>query len=125
MTYCFVVIALSFGVISVCMFRSEPVLPETNFQGNRQSSQEQHPSFFTAGSLFLSAGINNEQLRLSHSMQNVSYRIYPSLLNAFRTNHSTQLVHQKIFTGNAVFILSSAKKQMDGYYLYHLRKLLI
>jgi phenylalanyl-tRNA synthetase beta subunit len=125
MTYCFVVIALSYGVISVCMFKSEPVIPVTYSHENQQSSQEQHPSFFTSGSLFLSVGINNEQLRLSHSMQNVSYRIYPSLLNAFRTNHSTQLVDQKIFTGNAVFILNSAKKQMDGYYLYHLRKLLI
>ena len=125
MAYCFVFVALYLGVNSICMFRSEPVLPETNLQANQQSSDEQHPSYFTAGSLFLSAGINNEQLRLSHSLQNISYRIYPSLLNAFRTNHSTQLVHQKIFTGNALFLLNSAKKQMDGYYLYHLRKLLI
>jgi len=121
----FLVVVLIFGVISMTMSTREPLVPLTNTHESQQPAQGQHQSFFGTGNLFLFAGMNNEQIRLTHSMQNVSYRIWPSLLNAFRTNHSTLLVDQKFFTGIAVFNLNSAKKQLDGYYLYHLRKLLI
>jgi len=125
LAYFFVAVMLLVAVASTSVFRSERIIPVTNSTSNQQSPQGQHPSFFAAGDLCLSTGINNEQIRLSNSIQNISYRIYPSLLNAFRTNHSTQLADQKISTGTIVFLLSSAKKQLNGYYLYHLRKLLI
>ena len=125
LAYGLLVVVLFIGVISMAMSTGEPLVSLTNSHENTQPEQGQHQSYLAAGNLFIFAGMNNEQIRLTHSMQSISYRIWPSLLNAFRTNRSTQLVHQKFFTGIAVFNLSSANKQLDGYYLYHLRKLLI
>jgi len=75
--------------------------------------------------MFLSVGVNNEQIRLTNSLQNFSYRVLPSLQNPFRIQHSTQITKQIYFTGTTAYLLNSANKQLDGYYLYHLRKLLI
>ena len=125
LTYGLLLVVLFIGMNSISVPTNETFAPLTNSTENQQPEQGQHPSYFAAGNLFLFAGMNNEQIRLSHSMQSISYRIWPSSVNAFRTLHSTLLVYQKFFTGIAVFNQSSATKQLDGYYLYHLRKLLI
>lgn len=125
LAYSFVVIALFFGVISTSAFRNVSFATVTAASDHKQSFPNHHQSFFSTADLFLSAGVNNEQIRLSNSLQNCSYRVLPSLLNTFRINHSIQLSLQKFFTGTTAFLLNSANKQLDGYYLYHLRKLLI
>jgi len=123
LAYSFVAVALFFGVVSTSAFRN--VSSVTAASDHKQSFPNHHQSFFSAADLFLSAGVNNEQIRLSNSVQNCSSRVLPSLLNVFRINHSIQLSLQKFVTGTTAFLLNSANKQLDGYYLYHLRKLLI
>ena len=125
LAYYFVVIALFIGVVSSTALRNIASSTVTASSDQKQSFPNHHQSFFSAADLFLSAGVNNEQIRLSNSVQNCSYRVLPSLLNAFRINHSIQLSLQKFFTGTTAFLLNSSYKQLDGYYLYHLRKLLI
>ena len=125
LAYYFVVIALFIGVVSTTAFRNISTATVTAVANHKQSFPNPHQSFFSAADLFLSAGMNNEQIRLTNSIQNCSFRVLPSLFNTFRINHSIQLSLQKFFTGTTAFLLNSSYKQLDGYYLYHLRKLLI
>ncbi len=124
-TYCLLAVTLFVGVTATSVFRNEHIVPNTGLTGHQRSLPDQRQSSFTANDLFLSVGMGNEQIRLTHSLQNLSFRVLPSLSNASRIIHSTQLVHQKFFTGYTIFLLKSAFKQLDGYYLYYLRKLLI
>jgi len=100
-------------------------MPVSQSAMHQQSIPNQQQSYFSSSDLFQAVGVNNEQIRLSNSLQNFSHRVLPSLLNAFRIQHSMQLTQQKFCTGTTAFLLNSANKQLDGYYLYHLRKLLI
>ena len=123
--YCLIVVTLFIGVASTSMVSNTSFSHVANSPAHEQSSSNDHQSFFTANELPFSVGMNTEQIRLSHSIQNFSHRVLPSLLNAFRIQHSSKIDLQKYFTIHSVFLLNSANKQMDGYYLYHLRKLLI
>jgi len=125
LTYCFIAATLFIGVASGFMQGSNMPHSFAKIPSHQQKLPADQPSFYSASDLFLSAGMNNEQIRLTHSVQNISYRIFPSSLNAFRIQHSTQIGNQKFVTRSTLFLLNSANKQLDGYYLYHLRKLLI
>ena len=125
LTCCFLAVTLFNGVASGCMKGSDIQLSCAYTSSLQQTDPNNHPSFFSATDLLLSVGMNNEQIRLTHSFQNVSSRIFPSLLNAFRIQHSTQTGNQKFIIRSALFLLNSANKHLDGYFLYHLRKLLI
>lgn len=91
----------------------------------KQSFPDNHHSSFESVDLFVSVGLRNEQIRLTNFFQQASFRLLPSLSNSFRINYSTQLSHQLYTTFRLTFLRKSAFKQLDGYYLYHLRKLLI
>ena len=125
LTVCLVAVILLAGVASTFRVQRGTVTPGSTSSSHQGSTPDQHASFFDASDLLLSTGMTNEQIRLTHSIPNLSYRIYPSLLNAFRIKHSEQLVQQKFFSGNVLFLLNYANKQSKGYYLYYLRKLLI
>jgi len=125
LAYSIILITLLAGVVSSSAFKNISGLPVNQPVGHQQSRPTQHQSFFTASDMFLSVGVNNEQIRLTNSLQNFSYRVLPSLQNPFRIQHSTQITKQIYFTGTTAYLLNSANKQLDGYYLYHLRKLLI
>jgi len=119
-------VTLFIGVASGSMPKSEILRSYAKTTSHQQQQlPKDHQSFFSASDLMLSAGMNNEQIKLTHSGQNVSYRNFPSSLNAFRIHHSTQIGNQKFFTRSTLFLRNSANKQLNGYYLYHLRKLLI
>jgi len=125
LAYSLVMITLLAGVVSSSLFKNESgrLVPVSSSQQQKAPGQQQ--TFFSASDLYLSVGVNTEQIRLSNSLQNFSYRVLPSQSNAFSIHHSTQITRQDFFTGTTVSLLNSANKQMDGYYLYHLRKLLI
>jgi len=125
LAYYLILITLLAGVVSSPAFKNKSCLPVTLSVEHQQSRPTEHQSFFTASDMFLSVGVNNEQIRLTNSLQNFSYRVLPSLQNPFRIQHSTQITKQIYFTGTTAYLLNSANKQLDGYYLYHLRKLLI
>jgi len=125
LTVCLVAVILLAGVASTFRVQRGTVAPDTTSSSHQKTTSDQHPSFFDASDLLLSTGMTNEQIRLTHSIPNVSYRIYPSLLNGYRIQHSEQMVQQKFFSGNVLFLLNCANKQLKGYYLYYLRKLLI
>jgi len=125
MTFCFIAATLFIGVASGIMPGSDLLNSYPKLPSNQEKLPDDHQSFFSATDLLLSAGMNNEQIRLTHSVQNISCRIISSSMNAFRIHHSTQIENQKFFTRSILFLLNSANKQKDGYYLYHLRKLLI
>ena len=69
--------------------------------------------------------MRNEQSRLTNLFQSISFRLLPSFTNTFRIYYSTQVDLQQFVTGRTFFLLQSAFAQLNGYYLYHLRKLLI
>jgi len=125
LAYYLILITLLAGAVSSSTFKTKAYSPVTPSKEQQQSIPNPHQSFFSASDLFLSLGVNSEQIRLSNSLQNFSYRVLPSLLNAFRIQHSIQITQQKFSTGTAAYVLNSANKQLDGYYLYQLRKLLI
>jgi len=125
LSYCFIFITLFTGLVSTSVFKAGSVVLLPIAAESQQSIPDQHQSFFSAGNLLISVGINNEQIRLTHSIQNISYRVLPSLLNTFRVHHSTRIVNQNFFTVCTGVLNHSANKKSDGYYLYHLRKLLI
>jgi len=125
LSYCFIIVTLFTGLASTSVFKGGSSITFPNTTERQQSIPDQHQSFFAAGDLLISSGMNNEQIRLTHSIKNISYRVLPSLLNFFRMNHSTQIENQKYFTGYTFFLKHASNRKLDGYYLYHLRKLLI
>jgi len=125
LAYYLILITLFTGIVSSSLFESRASIPESQYRGQNQSNPNPKQSFFSATDLFLPVGVNNEQIRLSNSLQNFSHRVLPSLLNSFRIQHSIQITQQKYCTGTTAYQLNSANKQLNGYYLYHLRKLLI
>ena len=125
LTHCLIITILFFGVAITAVQRNDAVVSAINLSGHKQSIPNQHRSCFTATDILSSVGMGNEQVRLNLSVQFVSIRIFSSLSNAFRINHSLQITRQKFYTSQNSFLLKSAYKELDGYYLYHLRKLLI
>ena len=125
LTICCIAVALFTGVATTSMSGNAGGIAVSSSQDQHQTVPTDHSSFFSAGDLFLPAGLNNAQIRLTHSVLNLSYRSFPSVMNAFRMHYTTHIGNQKFCTRSTLILQNSAKKQLDGYYLYHLRKLLI
>ncbi len=125
--YTLVVIALFVGVISTSTSTPiiEPAKSANQISLHQAPVFNHHQSFFSAFDVFQAVGVNSEQIHLANSFQNFSYRVFPSLLNSFRILHTAQITQQKFFSGTTSYLLNSSNKQLDGYYLYHLCKLLI
>jgi len=127
LTYSMLVVALFFSVALMCnrdvidyeLFS----LNITNLQADEKpSSSENH--FFLSSSDFRLPCQGNEQIRLSVSLPGSLFRMDPHS-NAFRINLFSKLACQKFYTFFNSFLLQSARKQLKGYYLFHLCKLLI
>ena len=124
-TTCLVAVALLSAVTTSRVRVNEAVADKSGLNSHQQSLPEEHQSGFNASDLFLSAGIGNPQMRISHSFQYLSLRVTLSLSNLSRIIHSGQVDQQKFATSSLSFLLKSALNQLNGYYLYHLCKLLI
>jgi hypothetical protein len=124
-TYCLVAVALFFGATTATMSGGDNVGDITVSNDQHQSSSPAHHSCFSAMDLFQSAAIANSHIRLTYSVQHLSFRVLHSFSNAFRINYSVRIDFQKYVCGSGDFLLKASFKQLDGYYLYHLRKLLI
>ena len=125
LTCCILAVTLFTGVATTLTSGKECVNTIHSSYDQQQTVPSHHSSFFSATDFLLLVGLNNEQIQLTNSLQNVSYRIFPSMLNAFRIQHSIKTGNQKFFIRSVLFLLNSANKQLDGYYLFHLCKLLI
>ncbi|MDP4239789.1 MAG: hypothetical protein Q8904_10020 [Bacteroidota bacterium] len=123
--YSLLAVALFSGVAVTTLSGNENGRPETKPTVHHKTAPDQQQGSFSAVNLFLATGVGNEQIRLSHSFQHVCFRLLNPFSDSFRINHSTQQERRLFFAGNAGFLLKSAHKQLDGYYLYYLRKLLI
>ena len=123
--YCLVAVSLFVGVNSTSMLRSERVLDQTSSTTHKQTIPEHQHSYLSATDALVSIGMRNEQVRLTNLLQCFSCRVTTSLTNAFRVSYLQQIALLRYFKFDSVFSLSSAFKQLDGYYLYHLCKLLI
>lgn len=125
LTYCLIAVTLITGVASLTVSGNEASGPAVTITERSDSLSNPRKSFFNASTILLATGMMNEQIRLSHSVPALSSRFSTSLLNVFRINYSTQLTHQKFYTGKILLLAKSADKKRNGYYLYSLRKILI
>ena len=125
LAYCLLAVTLFIGVASTAMFGSESSRSEIKLAANHKVFPDQHQGSFSAINLFLSTGIGNQQTELLHSFQNTSFRLFNTSSNSFSISHSTRQGSRQFSAGCTCFLLKSAYKQLDGYYLYFLRKLLI
>lgn len=123
--YCLVAVSLFIGVNSTSVVRSERVLPQTCSTTHKQTIPEQQHSYFSSADALVAVGMRNEQVRLTNLLQCFPSRVTTSSTNAFRVSYLQQIALLRYFKFDSVFSLTSAFKQLDGYYLYHLRKLLI
>lgn len=123
--YCLVAVSLFLGVNSASVLRSERVLPQTCSTTQNQTIPEHQHSYLSATDALVSIGMRNEQVRLTNLLQCFPTRVTTSSTNAFRVSYLQQIALLRYFKFDSVFSLTSAFKQLDGYYLYHLRKLLI
>ncbi|MDP4239558.1 MAG: hypothetical protein Q8904_08835 [Bacteroidota bacterium] len=124
-TFCLLVVTLFAGAATTSISKSEISVPKHLLTSlPRNSSPDHHHTRFNSGNLFFDS-VGNEQIRLTNSLQHLSFRILPSFSKASRVRYSNRLDQQKFITGHAQFLLKAAFNQTTGYYLYHLHKLLI
>ena len=125
LTYCSVALYLLVGATSLLVSESKLLLDETGLATHQQTSHNDRQPVFSTTDLFVSPGRTTEQTRLNYSFQSFSIQFNLTFSNAFRISYLAQIIRQRYLTGNTVFLQQSAFKQLDGYYLYHLCKLLI
>ena len=123
--YCLVAVSLFIGVNGTSVLRSERVLAPTSATTHKQALPEHQHAYLSATDMLVSVGMRNEQVHLTNLLQCFSCRVTNSLSNAFRVSYFQQIALLHYFKFDTVFSLKSAFMQLDGYYLYHLRKLLI
>ena len=126
MIHCFLAVALILGVTTTTVHQSKANVYHTG-ETNRlqQSLPEQPESNLTQSDFFISVGWCNGQSSLLQPVQLYPLRVSTSLYNTARINYLVQLQFQQFSTSTTRFLLQSAFKQRNGYYLYHLCKLLI
>ena len=123
-TYCLLTVTLIFGVASTTVYnKTNATANETISQ--HQSWPQQSESNFSNSNFLTSVGLGNGQTSLLYAAQSLAYRITTSFSNTARINHLVQLQLQQLTLSNASYLLQSAFNQRNGYYLYHLCKLLI
>lgn len=113
------------GVITKTVFAPENVLPKTATEAGKNNFPDNKQLSLNAADVFVSVGMANQQIRLTNTFQLAAFRLFSSTSNTHRILYSEQITQQQYLSGYTVFLLKSAFEQLDGYYLYHLRKLLI
>ena len=124
LSYCLLAVTLFVGVAYTFMSHKESLKSDISAH-NDKTTPVQYQYILKATDFFQFVGVGNEPTHVTNAFQQISTRIFSSSSNTLRMVRSSQLIHLKISTGNTVFLLKSSFKQLDGYYLYHLRKLLI
>lgn len=125
MAYCLLAVTLLTGVIATTVHTHEIALSKAASAASKEHSPDCKQSSFNATDVFASVGMTNEHIRLANSFQQGSIRLFSSTSHGVRIIYSEQIVHRQYVSGYTDFLLKSAFKQLDGYYLYYLRKLLI
>ncbi len=117
-------IALFSGVIMLSVPEVGHSASDHSVQSVSHSSAHRHDCLSTDQPLLS----DQECLLVSgfHTLQQAPLRIQPfSSTNAYRLKNFNQLIYLQFLSRRDVCLSRSAFIQLDGYYLYHLRKLLI
>jgi len=115
---------LSFGIASVSLHTCKVSQENGNF--NRENSDPlQTAAFFSKSDISSLFGLGNERTNFSEPGHSSPGAAANSLSNSTRISYLQQVHHQLFNSGNNLYLLQLAYKQLNGYYLYHLCKLLI
>lgn len=122
--FIFIVIVLTGGAIAFTIPEKGTVTYDTSIAYNKQTHTSQQTTHFILAHSLISG---QEILRNIHAfqIQQASFRTFSSLHNDFRLRNFNQLTHQQYLVGQFTYIRKAAFRQYEGYYLYHLCKLLI
>lgn len=123
-SYCLLTAILFLGIASAS-FNHNEVIANNNKLTEQQPLPSQPVSFFCNCDFSIPIGLGNGQNILLGAVQTISTGAVNSVSNTARINHLIQVQHQKFAVEHIRYLLQSAYKQRNGYYLYHLRKLLI
>lgn len=115
---------LTFGIATVSVYPFK-VSQESNKVNDEDSAPGPVSGFFSKSEISSLFGLGNERTNISEPGQTIPGAAANSASNSLRINHLQQIHHQLYNTGNNFYLLQSAFKQLNGYYLYHLCKLLI
>ncbi len=118
-----VAIALLYGAITTIMSEKEFDFSKGSQIEHKHTEPNTNNSSFSKTDFFLS-GNESELITFSYSFYQTPIRII-SKSDSQRIKKFKQVVRQQYVAGENSFLLESAFKQLDGYYLYHLRKILI
>lgn len=115
---------LFFGIASVSL-HTPKAGPISCYLNEEHSAPQQPEGFFSQNDIFPLFGLGNERTNFSESGQTFPGAALNSLSNSTRISYLQQVHHQLYNSGNILYLLQLAFKQLNGYYLYHLCKLLI
>lgn len=125
-TFWLLVIALCAGATTVSASKSKTELHKYRISIKQQSSvSDHHQTTHNTRNLLVGIGARNLRIRHTNSCQHLSFKAIRSSSKASRIRHSVKLEQQKYITSYTEFLLNSACSQTYGYFLFHLRKLLI
>jgi len=121
--YSLMTVTLFFGVARLGV---SDTVQKTTVSANVNNQNHDDSLFQLSATDFgLAGGVGTEQFRLQNLFQQTSFRLLSFSSNAFRVANSIQLSHRQYLVSVTNFLLKSAFRQLDGYYLYYLRKILI
>ena len=121
-----IVVALIYGAIMFSVTSREQAAAPTSSRVNQdQCASNTHRSFVLNAETLLTSGQESTLVNHSYNLQEGSLRICSYSTNACRLRNFKQLVCQQYLSRKNVCQFRLAFKQLNGYYLYHLRKLLI
>jgi hypothetical protein len=121
----FIVIALIGGAIAFIVPNKGALADNKTTEAlSKQNDTSQQTIYFH---LTHSLTSGQEILNNCHTfqLQQPSIRVFSYSNNAFRLKNLKQQVHLQYIVGQTNSIRKAAFRQYEGYYLYHLRKLLI
>ncbi|MDD5184473.1 MAG: hypothetical protein PHS84_04340 [Paludibacter sp.] len=121
--YCLLTAILILGIATKTVY-TKTFASNSGLSEQQPSVPIQPASGFSNNDFFLAVGLGNGQPGLVTS-PSLPLRIIPSFSDSSRINYLVQLQLQQFAVSNTIFLLQSSLKQRNGYYLYHLRKLLI
>ena len=121
--YSLMAVTLFLGVARFTMPDESAV--STILTGAHQPSTDDNQFHFQAADFYYTGGAGVELFRLQNLFQQSSLRLFSFSSNVLRVANSIQLSHRQYLVSTTSFLLKSAFKQLDGYYLYYLRKILI
>jgi len=116
---------LTFGIASVSLHTTCKVSQENVNFNKEHSDPLQTAGFFSKNDISSLFGLGNERTNFSESGQTFPGAATNTVPYTLRIIYLQQLHHQLLNSGNIRYLLQSAYKQLNGYYLYHLCKLLI